>query len=116
MVSSIFSISFQPLFLILFTHPILILLLGEITDVVWAPIAAYLVRKQFNNSNVVFVLEFAEEFLPLTDLLPLATFCWLIETYYRESDIAKVLRIGSYGSPSTTTTTVKNTSREEGND
>lgn len=47
-------------------------ILGEVTDVVWAPIAGLALRSIF-GSNIVFVLEFAEEILPFTDILPLAT-------------------------------------------
>jgi hypothetical protein len=47
-------------------------LLGEVTDVVWAPIAGTLLRSLY-GSNILFVLEFAEEILPFTDILPLAT-------------------------------------------
>ena len=47
-------------------------LLGEITDVVYAPIAATVLRNLY-GSNILFGLEFAEEILPFTDVLPLAT-------------------------------------------
>jgi hypothetical protein len=47
-------------------------LLGDLTDVVYAPIAATLLRSIY-GSNVIFALEFAEELLPFTDILPLAT-------------------------------------------
>ena len=67
------------------------------TDVLWAPIAALSLRSLFQGSNVVFGLEFAEEFLPLTDLLPLATVCWVVETFYGDSSLARTLRIGNYG-------------------
>jgi hypothetical protein len=45
---------------------------------------------------VVFALEFIEEILPFTDILPLATICWVVETYYGDSDIAKTLQIGLF--------------------
>ncbi len=72
-------------------------ILGELTDVVWAPIAALTLRSLFQGSNIVFALEFAEEFLPFTDVLPLATICWIVETFYGDSEIAKTLQIGVYG-------------------
>jgi hypothetical protein len=50
----------------------LIPILGEVSDVVWAPIAALLLRSLY-GSNILFVFEFAEEILPFTDILPLAT-------------------------------------------
>ena len=50
----------------------LVPIVGGLTDVIWAPIAAFLLRS-FYGSNVIFALEFAEEVLPFTDILPLAT-------------------------------------------
>lgn len=47
-------------------------IVGEISDVAWAPIAALALRSMF-GSNTVFALEFVEEILPLTDFIPLAT-------------------------------------------
>lgn len=68
----------------------LVPILGELTDVAWAPIAALTLKNIF-GSNVIFALEFAEEILPFTDILPLATICWVIQTYYSDSDVAKAL-------------------------
>jgi hypothetical protein len=48
-------------------------LLGELTDVIYAPIAATILRSLYGGSNILFGLEFAEEILPFTDILPLAT-------------------------------------------
>jgi hypothetical protein len=88
----------------------LIPIIGDITDVVYAPVAAYMLRSIFGSNNVLFLLEFAEEILPFTDILPLATICWVVDTYYRDSDLAKVLQLGNYATvidttASTTTTT-----------
>ncbi len=71
-------------------------LVGELVDVVYAPIAALLLRQLFNGSNVVFLLEFAEEILPFTDILPLATICWVVEAFFGNGNLAKALRIGAY--------------------
>lgn len=69
---------------------------GEITDIAYAPVAALALRSMFNGSNVIFALEFLEELLPLTDILPLATICWVVETFYGDSNIARTLQIGIY--------------------
>lgn len=45
---------------------------GELTDIIYAPIAATALRSLY-GSNVIFALEFTEEILPFTDILPLAT-------------------------------------------
>lgn len=73
----------------------LIPILGEVTDVAWAPIAALILRSLY-GSNVVLALEFAEEILPFTDILPLATICWFVDTYQPESNLAKLLQLGRY--------------------
>lgn len=69
--------------------------LGEVTDVLYAPIAATILRNLY-GSNILFGLEFAEEILPFTDILPLATICWVIDSFYPQSDLAKVLQLGAY--------------------
>jgi len=71
----------------------LIPILGEATDVVYAPIAATILRSLY-GSNILFALEFGEEILPFTDILPLATICWVVDTYFGDSDIAKLLQLG----------------------
>lgn len=74
----------------------LIPVLGELFDLLWAPIAAYTLRSLYAGSNVIFVLEFIEEILPFSDLIPLATICWIVETYFDDSEVAKALQIGMY--------------------
>ena len=74
----------------------LIPLVGELTDVAWAPIAALALRQLYGGSNVVFALEFIEEFLPFTDIIPLATICWIVETFYSDTNVAKGLQIGQF--------------------
>jgi hypothetical protein len=80
---------------------ILIPFIGDASDVLWAPTAGLLLRYLFYNSNVILLLEFAEEILPLTDILPLATLCWIVDTYFRDSSIAELLQLGDY-SPAVT--------------
>jgi len=71
-------------------------LVGELVDVVYAPIAALLLRQLFSGSNIVALLEFTEEILPFTDILPLATICWICEAFFENSSLARVLRIGEF--------------------
>lgn len=73
-------------------------LVGELVDVVYAPIAALLLRQLFSGSNVVFLLEFTEEILPFTDVLPLATICWVVESFFSSGSLARALRIGEFAS------------------
>ena len=69
---------------------------GEVADVIYAPIAAIILRQLFQGSNIVFILEFLEEILPFTDVLPLATLCWVIDTFFSGSNLARALRIGQF--------------------
>jgi hypothetical protein len=71
-------------------------LVGELSDILYAPIAATILRSLY-GSNIVFALEFVEEILPFTDILPLATICWVVDTFASDSDLAKLLKIGQYG-------------------
>ncbi len=73
-------------------------LVGELADVVYAPIAAVLLRQLFAGSSIVFLLEFAEEILPFTDVLPLATICWVVESFFGSGKLARALKIGEYAS------------------
>lgn len=76
----------------------LIPLLGEATDFITAPISATVLQKLYGGSRIIFFLEFAEEILPFTDIIPFATLCWVVDTYYPESDVAGVLQLGIFSS------------------
>ncbi|CAK8991744.1 Uncharacterized protein SCF082_LOCUS2786 [Durusdinium trenchii] len=55
----------------------LIFLIGEVGDLMWAPIAGFLLQ-YFFGSLLVSSLGALEEFLPFTDILPTATLAWAI--------------------------------------
>ncbi|MBS1509636.1 MAG: hypothetical protein JST86_02250 [Bacteroidetes bacterium] len=54
--------------------------LGEFTDVVWAPVSGYIFYKLFGGRFGLIggVLDFLEEILPGTDIIPSFTIAWLI--------------------------------------
>jgi hypothetical protein len=54
--------------------------LGEFADVVWAPISGFLFYKLFGGRFGVIggVLNFLEEIIPLTDIIPSFTIAWFI--------------------------------------
>jgi len=54
--------------------------LGELADLLWAPISAYLVLRLYGSWGVCF-LAFFEEALPFTDVIPTATLAWFIEAF-----------------------------------
>ncbi|KAL1508583.1 hypothetical protein AB1Y20_004681 [Prymnesium parvum] len=72
---------------------------GEYDDIFWAPISAYMLRFLF-RSDVVAAIGFTKELLPLTDILPVASLSWLLETAFPESSVARALGLsgkrGSY--------------------
>ena len=63
---------------------------GEVEDIAWAPISAFLVRKIF-QSDVVGNIEFVKEILPFTDAIPLASSLWVLETLLPDNGLNKLL-------------------------
>jgi hypothetical protein len=64
--------------------------LGELSDVVYAPLEAVLLSRLF-KSNALGLLGGLEEFLPFTDEIPAATLGWILETFFAESPLGKLL-------------------------
>ncbi|GAA3770516.1 hypothetical protein [Flavobacterium ginsengiterrae] len=58
-------------------------LLGEFSDVIWAPIAAFIMTRMYKGrvGKVASVLTFIEEIIPFTDVIPSFTLTW-IYTYF----------------------------------
>jgi len=55
--------------------------LGEFSDVIWAPISGFLFYKLFGGRFGVIggVLNFLEEIIPFTDIIPSFTIAWFIK-------------------------------------
>ena len=70
--------------------------LGEAADLVWAPGSALLLFSIFDSSAVA-ALQFAKEFVPGTDILPVASLAFLLANVYPETQLAKVLGLGEEG-------------------
>jgi hypothetical protein len=64
--------------------------IGELEDVAWAPISAYLLNLVF-GSSAISTLEFAKEILPGTDILPVATLAWLLQNIFTDSPLTGAL-------------------------
>lgn len=64
--------------------------IGEFADVVWAPISAFIFFKLFGGrlGMVGSVLNFLEEIIPFTDIIPSFTIAWFI----RKKEIVKSLQ------------------------
>ncbi len=57
--------------------------LGEIADVVWAPISAFIFYQMFGGrfGMIGGVLNFLEEIIPFTDIIPSFTIAWFIRKH-----------------------------------
>ncbi|SHG16742.1 hypothetical protein [Flavobacterium defluvii] len=66
-------------------------LLGEFSDVIWAPIAAIIMARMYKGrvGKVAGVLTFIEEIIPFTDVIPSFTLTW-IYTYFFSGERMKV--------------------------
>lgn len=72
--------------MISFTIP----LLGEFSDVIWAPVAAFIMARMYKGrvGRVASVLTFIEEALPFTDIIPSFTITWIYTYYFRNNNDA----------------------------
>ncbi len=57
--------------------------IGEFADVVWAPLAGFLMTKMYEGrvGKAAGILTFLEEIIPFTDIIPSFTITW-IYTYW----------------------------------
>jgi hypothetical protein len=69
--------------MISFTIP----LLGEFSDVIWAPIAAFIMTRMYKGrvGRVASILTFVEEILPFTDVIPSFTITWFYTYYFQKN-------------------------------
>jgi hypothetical protein len=58
--------------------------LMEFTDVIWAPLSAFIFMKTFGGKfgKTGAVINFLEEILPGTDIIPTFTIAWVIKKYF----------------------------------
>jgi len=68
--------------------------LGEFGDVVWAPISAFIFLKLFGGrlGAVGSVLNFLEEVLPFTDIIPSFTIAWFIRKREMEKSVLRSMQ------------------------
>lgn len=62
--------------------------LGEFSDIVWAPISAYIFFKTFGGWKGAFggVFNFAEEILPFTDFIPTFSIMWVWQYFTKKQE------------------------------
>ncbi len=75
----ILGIIFDAIGMLSFTIPFL----GEFSDVVWAPIAGFLMTRMYQGlvGKVGGIISFVEEMFPFTDFIPSFTLMWIY--YYK---------------------------------
>lgn len=54
-------------------------LIGEFSDVIWAPLAGFLMTRMYKGriGKVAGIIEFLEEIIPFTDVIPTFTLTWI---------------------------------------
>ncbi|MEO8515677.1 MAG: hypothetical protein ABI426_02990 [Flavobacterium sp.] len=57
--------------------------IAEVTDVIWAPIGAFILSRMYKGTvgKVGGIIEFLEEIIPATDIIPTFTLVWFYEYY-----------------------------------
>jgi len=72
-------------------------LFAEMSDVVWAPISAIIFNKLFGGrlGAIGSVLNFLEEIVPFTDIIPSFTIAWFIRKNAMEKQLSKLTKYNS---------------------
>ena len=76
------GIVFDALGMLSFTIP----LIGEFSDVVWAPIAGFLMAWMYkgNLGKISGIFTFLEEIIPFTDFVPSFTLTWIYNYWIKK--------------------------------
>ncbi|HEX8269002.1 MAG TPA: hypothetical protein VF581_03845 [Flavobacterium sp.] len=71
----VLGILFDLIGMLSFTIP----LIGEFSDVVWAPVSGLLMARMYKGSigKIGGIISFLEEIIPFTDVLPTFTIMWI---------------------------------------
>lgn len=80
----ILGILFDVIGMVSFTVP----LVGEFSDVVWAPIAGYLMTSMYKGTigRVGGVFAFVEEIFPFSDFIPTFTLTWIYNYWIKNKN------------------------------
>lgn len=80
----IMGLLFDAVGMLSFTIP----LVGEFGDVIWAPLAGFLMSYMYKGrvGKVAGFFAFLEEILPFTDIIPSFTLTWLYTYYIQKKD------------------------------
>jgi hypothetical protein len=80
----ILGILFDAIGMLSFTIPFL----GEFSDVVWAPIAGFLMTQMYKGTvgKVGGIFAFLEEIIPFTDFIPSFTLTWIYNYWIKKEN------------------------------
>ncbi|MFV8379019.1 hypothetical protein [Flavobacterium sp. LB3R33] len=80
----ILGILFDAIGLVSFTVP----LVGEFSDVIWAPLAGFLMTWMYKGTigRVGGVVTFLEEILPFSDFIPTFTLTWIFKYWIKNKN------------------------------
>jgi hypothetical protein len=78
------GVLFDAIGMLSFTIPYI----GEFADVVWAPLAGFLMTKMYEGrvGKVAGALTFVEEIIPFTDIVPSFTLTWMYTHWIKRGD------------------------------
>lgn len=78
------GILFDGIGMLSFTVPFI----GEFSDVVWAPMAAYLMTRMYKGTigKVGGIIAFVEEILPFSDFMPSFTLTWIYNYWIKNKN------------------------------
>lgn len=64
-------------------------LIGEFSDVIWAPLAGFLMTYMYKGKmgKIAGTLTFIEEIIPFTDFIPTFTLTWIYKYLLRKDEI-----------------------------
>ncbi|WP_369752294.1 hypothetical protein [Flavobacterium sp. WC2409] len=80
----ILGILFDGIGMLSFTVP----MIGEFSDVIWAPIAGFLMTHMYKGTvgKVAGVIAFLEEIIPFTDIIPSFTLTWIYNYWIKKRE------------------------------
>ncbi|PXY40691.1 hypothetical protein DMB65_10670 [Flavobacterium cheongpyeongense] len=60
--------------------------LGEFSDVIWAPVAAFIMTRMYKGrvGRTASILTFVEEIIPFTDVIPSFTITWIYTYFFQK--------------------------------
>jgi len=69
--------------------------IGEFTDIIWAPLSAYLMTKMYKGKKgkIVAAITFVEEAMPFIDVIPTFTLMWLYTFVFASKKVRKTIEV-----------------------